>query len=171
MSDAGLLIESHREILDRQFWAAVPESGKRAVLLSEEAWCIPPKNVQSYVNDLIKKGDISEAVSVLQNYAACAESADSEGRKKAAAGLSQLAELYAKIDPKLLGEALRHLGLRLSVEPDAELQSLVSAAFVRLSQQAATNRCFSAMEQALDLVAGVEAQRPASRKRCAAKWH
>jgi len=160
MSDAGLLIESHREILDRQFWAAVPESGKRAVLLSEEAWCIPPKNIQSYVDDLIEKGDAALAVSILQNYAACAESEDSDGRKKAAAGLSQLAELYAKIDPKLLGEALRHLGLRLSVEQDSELQALVSAAFVRLSQQAATNRCFSAMEQALDLIAGVEAQRP-----------
>src|SRR6202158_2960266 len=160
MSDAGLLTESHREILDRQFWAAVPESGKRAVLLSEDAWCIPPKNVQSYVNDLIKKGDVAQAVSILRNYAACAESEDSDGRKKAAAGLSQLAELYAKTDPKLLGEALRHLGLRLSVEQDAELQALVSAAFVRLSQQAATNRCFSAMEQALDLIAGVEAQRP-----------
>jgi len=160
MSDAGLLIESHREILDRQFWAAVPESGKRAVLLSGEAWCIPPKNVQSYVNDLVKKGDISQAVSILQNYAACAESEDTDGRKKAATGLSQLAELYAKIDPKLLGEALRHLGLRLSVEQDAELQALVSAAFVRLSQQAATNRCFPAMEQALDLIAGVESQRP-----------
>ncbi len=122
MGDAGLLVESHREILDRQFWAAVPESGKRSVLLSEEAWCIPPKNVQSYVNDL--------------------------------------AELYAKIDPKLLGEAMRHLGLRLSVEQDADLQGLVSAAFVRLSQQAATNRCFPAMEQALELVAGVETQRP-----------
>src|ERR1700719_957959 len=160
MSDAGLLIESHREILDRQFWAKVPESGKRAVLLSEEAWCIPPKNVQSYVNDLVKKGDIAEAVSILQNYAACAESEDTDARRKAATGLSQLAELYAKIDPKLLGEALRHLGWRLSVERDAELQALVSAAFVRLTQQAATNRCFSAMEQALDLVAGVEAQRP-----------
>jgi len=160
MSDAGLLLESHREILDRQFWAAVPESGKRSVLLSEEAWCIPPKNVQSYVNDLIKRGEVAEAVSILQNYAACAESEDSDGRKKAAVGLSQLAELYAKTDPKLLGEALRHLGLRLSVEQDAELQALVSAAFVRLSQQAATDRCFPAMEQALDLVAGVETQRP-----------
>jgi hypothetical protein len=160
MCDAGLLTESHREILDRQFWAAVPDSGKRAVLLSEDAWCIPPKNVQSYVNDLIKKGDVAQAVSILRNYAACAESEDSDGRKKAAAGLSQLAELYAKTDPKLLGEALRHLGLRLSVEQDAELQALVSAAFVRLSQQAATNRCFSAMEQALDLIAGVETQRP-----------
>jgi len=160
MSDAGLLLESHREIPDRQFWAAVPESGKRAVLLSEEAWCIPPKNVQSYVNDLIKRGDIAGAVGILQNYAACAESEDSDGRKKAAAGLSHLAELYAKIDSKLLGEALRHLGVRLSVEQDAESQALVSAAFVRLSQQAATSRCFSAMEQALDLVAGVETQRP-----------
>ena len=160
MSDAGLLTESHREILDRQFWAAVPESGKRAVLLSEEAWCIPPKNVQSYVNELVKRGDIGEAVSILQNYAACAESEDSDARKKSATGISQLAELYAKIDPKLLGEAMRHLGLRLSVEQDAELQALVSAAFVRLSQQAATNRCFPAMEQALDLIAGVESQRP-----------
>ena len=160
MSDAGLLIESHREILDRQFWAAVPESGKRAVLLSGEAWCIPPKNIQSYVNDLIKKGEIAQAVSILENYAACSESEDVDGRKKAAAGLSQLAELYAKLDPKLLGDALRHLGLRLSMEQDADLQGLVSAAFVRLTQQAATNRCFPAMEQALDLVAGVESQRP-----------
>jgi hypothetical protein len=160
MSDAGLLLESHREILDRQFWAAVPESGKRSVLLSGEAWCIPPKNVQSYVNDLIKRGDVADAVGILQNYAACAESEDSDARKKAAAGLSQLAELYAKTHPKLLGEALRHLGLRLSLEQDAELQALVSAAFVRLSQQAATTRCFPAMEQALDLIAGVETQRP-----------
>src|SRR5712691_2803726 len=160
MSDAGLILESHREILDRQFWAAIPESSKRTVLLSDEAWCIPPRNVQSYVNDLIKKGNVAEAVSVLQNYAACAESEEPDARKKAAAGLSQLAELYAKVDPKLLGEALRHLGLRLSVEQDAELQALVSAAFVRLSQEAATSRHFGAMEHALDLVAGVETQRP-----------
>ena len=51
MTEAGLLVESHRELLDRQFWASVPESAKREVLLSSEAWCIPPKNVQSYVAD------------------------------------------------------------------------------------------------------------------------
>src|SRR5713101_5496060 len=150
MSDAGLFVESRREILDRQFWAAVPESGKRTVLLSDEAWCIPPRNVQSYVNDLIKQGNMAEAVSVLQNYAACAESDEPDARKKAAAGLSQLAELYAKVHPKLLGEALRHLGLRLSLEQNAELQALVSAAFVRLSQEAATSRHFGTMEQALE---------------------
>jgi hypothetical protein len=160
MSEAGLMVESHRDILDRQFWAGVPESGKRTVLLSGEAWCIPPRNVQSYVGELIEKGNIADAIGILQNYAACADSEDTDARKKTANGLSEMAELYAKTDPKLLGEALRHLGLRLSVEQDAELQTLVSAAFVRLSQQAATSRCFPAMEQALDLITGVETQRP-----------
>jgi hypothetical protein len=160
MSEAGVLAESHREILDRQFWAAVPERGKREVLLSNEAWCIPPHNVQSYVNDQIKKGNVAEAVSILHNYATCAGSEEPEARKKAALGLSELAELYAKVDPRLLSVALRHLGLRLSVEQDADIQGLVSGAFVRLSQAAATSRHFAAMEQALDLIAGVETQRP-----------
>ncbi|HME12509.1 MAG TPA: hypothetical protein VKF79_06600 [Candidatus Acidoferrum sp.] len=160
MSEAGILQESHREILDRQFWAAVPESGKREVLLSHEAWCIPPRNVQSYVGDLIAQGNVAEAISILQNYAACADSDETDARKKTAVGLSEMADLYAKADPKLLAEALRHLGLRLNLEQDAELQGLVSAAFVRLSQEAATSRCYPAMEQALDLLTAVEAQRP-----------
>jgi hypothetical protein len=160
MSEAGMLVESHREILDRQFWAAVPDSGKREVLLSGEAWCIPPRNVQSYVGELIEKGQIDEAISILQNYAACAESEEPDARKKTAVGLAEMAELYAKADPKLLSGALRHLGLRLSVEQNTEVQGLVSAAFVRLSQEAATKRFFPAMEQALDLITGVESQRP-----------
>src|SRR5262249_16050611 len=99
MRDAGLMVETHREILDRQFWAAVPENGKRAVLLSDEAWCIPPRNVQSYVAELIERGDVAEAISILQNYASCADSEETDARKRTAAGLSQLAELYPKADP------------------------------------------------------------------------
>ncbi len=160
MAEAGILVESHRELLDRQFWSTVPESAKREVLLSDEAWCIPPKNVQSYVADLIGQGNAAEAISILQNYAKCADSEEPDARKRAATGLSEMAELYAKADPKLLAEALRHVGLRLNVEQDQDLQSLVSAAFVRLSQEAAAQRQFAAMEQALDLLAGVESQRP-----------
>jgi hypothetical protein len=160
MAEAGLLVESHRELLDRQFWASVPESAKREVLLSSEAWCIPAKNVQSYVAGLIEHGEIAEAISILQNYARCADSEEPDARKRAATGLSELAELYAQADPRLLAEALRHVGLRLSVEQDQDLQTLVSAAFVRLSQEAAAKRCFPAMAQALDLLAGVESQRP-----------
>ena len=148
MTDAGLMVESHREILDRQFWANIPESAKREVLLSNEAWCIPPKNVQSYVAHLIEQGDIADANSILENYARCADSEDTDARKRAATGLSELAELYAKTNPKLLSEALRHVGLRLSVEQDQDLQSLVSAAFVRLCQEAAAKRHFGAMAQA-----------------------
>jgi hypothetical protein len=160
MLEAGILGKTHREILDRQFWAAVPDKGKREVLLSPEAWCIPPYNVHSYVAELTKRGDTTAAVQILENYAACAESEASDARRRTAAGLSDLAELYAATDPQLLSGALRKLGVRLSVEQDAELQSLVSAAFVRLSQEAAAHRCFGAMEQAIDLVTGVEAQRP-----------
>ncbi|HXP23143.1 MAG TPA: hypothetical protein VN807_03350, partial [Candidatus Sulfotelmatobacter sp.] len=101
-----------------------------------------------------------EAVSILQNYARCADSEEPDARKRAATGLSELAALYAQADPRLLADALRHVGLRLSVEQDQDLQSLVSAAFVRLSQEAAAKRCFQAMEQALDLLMGVESQRP-----------
>lgn len=160
MAEAGILVESHRELLDRQFWSTVPENAKREVLLSDEAWCIPPKNVQSYVGDLIGQGNVAEAISILQNYAKCADSEEPDARKRAATGLSEMAGLYAQADPKLLAEALRHVGLRLSVEQDQDLQSLVSAAFVRLSQEAAAQRQFPAMEQALDLLAGVETQRP-----------
>jgi hypothetical protein len=169
MMEAGLLVESHRELLDRQFWASVPESAKREVLLSSEAWCIPPKNVQSYVAGLMENGDAAEAVSILKNYASCADSEEPDARKRAATGLSELAELYAQADPKLLVQALQHVGVRLSVEQDQDLQSLVSAAFVRLSQEAASKRCFPAMEQALNLLAGVETQRPGIAKTLRAK--
>jgi hypothetical protein len=169
LAEAGILADSHREILDRQFWASVPERAKREVLLSSEAWCIPPKNVQSYVASLIEQGNIAEAISILQNYARCADSEEPDARKRAATGLSELAELYAQADPRLLAEALRHVGLRLSVEQDQDLQALVSAAFVRLSQEAASKRCFPAMTQALNLLAGVETSRPGIVKSLRAK--
>ena len=87
-------------------------------------------------------------------------SEDPDARKRAATGLSELAAQYAQTDPRLLVDALRHVGLRLSVEQDQDLQSLASAAFVRLSQEAASHRSFPAMGQALDALASVESQRP-----------
>ncbi len=160
MASAGLFVTSPREILDQQFWAGVPERNKRDVLLSEEAWCIPPRNVHSYAAQLLESGNTADAIQILRNYAACTDSEDPEARKRSAAGLSELAELYGKADPRLLSEALRHLGWRLTIEQDAKLQTVVSAAFVRLCQEAAATRFFPAMKQALDLIAGIEAQRP-----------
>ncbi len=65
MAEAGLFVEGHTELLDRQFWAAVPENGKRTVLTSPEAWCIPPRNVKLYVDELRRRGDHKLAAEIL----------------------------------------------------------------------------------------------------------
>jgi PilZ domain len=161
MASAGMSVESHADVLDRQFWAAVPESGKRAVLTSTEAWCIPPRNVQSYVEDLLGRGEADIAGDVLLKYASCVRNKDAEARKKAAIGLGQLAELYSKGASQRLQDALSQIGQQLAAEKDAELQTLLSAAFVRLSQEAASRRYYRAMQQALDSLADLEELRPA----------
>lgn len=160
MASAGLTLESHADVLDRQFWAAVPESGKRAVLTSTEAWCIPPRNVQQYVEQLLLRGESETAANILLKYAACVRNKDAEARKKAAIGLGQLAELYSKAANQKLQDALSQIGQQLCAEKDPELQTLLSAAFVRLSQEAAQRHYYRAIMQALDCLTDLEELRP-----------
>jgi PilZ domain len=160
MTSAGISLESHADVLDRQFWAAVPDSGKRAVLTSSEAWCIPPRNVQQYVEELMGRGEADAAGDVLLKYASCVRNKDAEARKKAAIGLGQLAELYSKGASQRLQDALAQIGQQLAAEKDAELQTLLSAAFVRLSQESAARRYYRAMQQSLDSIADLEELRP-----------
>jgi PilZ domain len=160
IAKAGLPVESHADVLDLQFWAAVPESGKRAVLTSPDAWCIPPRNVQSYVEELLARGDSEAAGNILLKYASCVRNKDPEARKKAAIGLGQLAGLYSKAASQRLQDALMQIGKQMAAERDPELQTLLSAAFVRLSQESATRRYYPAMQQALDSLADLEEHRP-----------
>jgi hypothetical protein len=160
LTSAGVSMESHADVLDRQFWAAVPDSGKRMVLMSAEAWCIPPRNVQQYVEELLGRGESDAAGDILLKYAACVRNKDAEARKKAAIGLGQLAELYSKAASQRLQDALTQIGQQMGEEKDPELQTLLSAAFVRLSQESASRRYFRAMQQALDSLAELEEQRP-----------
>jgi len=160
LTNAGMSIESHADVLDRQFWAAVPESGKRSVLTSSEAWCIPPRNVQQYVEELLGRGESDVAGDILLKYAACVRNKDAEARKKAAIGLGQLAELYSKAASQRLQDALSQIGQQMAEERDPELQTLLSAAFVRLSQESASRRYYRAMQQALDSLAELEEFRP-----------
>src|SRR5207249_12090725 len=78
MSKAGILVESHADILDRMFWAEVPESGKKSVLLSHEAPCVPARNVRQFVELLLQRGDKETAASILQNYFSCLDAKDAE---------------------------------------------------------------------------------------------
>jgi hypothetical protein len=160
LATAGVSVESHADVLDRQFWAAVPESGKRQVLTSTEAWCIPPRNVQQYVEELLGRGESDAAGDILVKYASCVRNKDAEARKKAAIGLSQLAELYSKAASQRLQDALSLIGQQMAAEKDPELQTLLSAAFVRLSQESASRRYYRAMQQSLDSLTDLEELRP-----------
>jgi hypothetical protein len=162
MSKAGMAFESHADILDRQFWAAVPEAGKRAVLMSPEAYCVPPRNVKHYVTELLDRGSVGVAAEILLNYGQCVSHEDPEARRKAAIGMGELAELYARAAGDLLNKALQLVGTQVWREHVPDIESLLSAAFVRLSQEAASRRNFEGMCFALDTVTKVERERPAA---------
>jgi hypothetical protein len=161
MAQAGMIVESEADLMDRQFWAAVPESGKRSVLTSPDAWCIPARNVRQYVEELIRKADRTTAIAILQNYAGAIKSEDASARRRAAIGLGELADLYLLDDAQTLIPAIRSTGLQLGLERETELQGLVTAAFVRLAQEAAKQNRYRAVLQSMDLLDGLENQRPA----------
>jgi hypothetical protein len=162
MAHAGLQVESYTELLDQEFWEQVPEENKKEVLVSDEAWCVPPRNVRAFLEDMLRRGELKAVNEVLLKYASCIGLEAPEARRTTAIGLSDLAELYGSGDGSALMEAIRRLGNQLAVEREPELQTLISAAFVRLSQEAASKRCYPAMQQALASLDSVEAQRPGS---------
>src|SRR6267142_532022 len=162
MAHAGLSVQSYTELLDQEFWEQVPEENKKEVLTSDEAWCVPPRNVRAFLEDMLRRGELKTVNEILMKYASCVGLEAPEARRTTAIGLSDLAELYGSGDGSALMEAIRRLGNQLAVEREPELQTLVSAAFVRLSQEAASKRCYPAMQQALSSLESVEAQRPGS---------
>jgi hypothetical protein len=161
MSKAGLLVESHADILDRMFWAEVPEAGKRSVLMSNEAPCVPPRNIRQFIEVLLERGDRDGVSAILQNYSNCLTARDAEPRRKAAIGLSQLADLFAAPGIDLIGPMVHKIGEALVRDPDPEVQSLLSAAFVRLSSEAGNRKQYAALGEVCGAIEGVAKQRPA----------
>jgi hypothetical protein len=162
MASAGLSVQSHTELLDQEFWEQVPEENKKEVLTSDEAWCVPPRNIRVYLEDQLRRGELKTVNEVLLKYATCISMEAPEARRTTAIGLSDLAELYGSGDGSALMDAIRRTGNQLAIEREPELQMLVSATFVRLSQEAAAKRCYAAIHQALASLESVETQRPGS---------
>ena len=160
MSKAGILVESHADILDRMFWAEVPESGKKSVLMSHEAPCVPPRNLRQFVEVLLDRDDKQSASEILDNYSSCLTAREAEPRRRTAIGLSQLADLYARVGGEPMGQAIRRLSEHLIHEKDAELQSLLSAAFVRLSQEASSSKNFGAVNEVCAGMEQISMERP-----------
>src|ERR1700683_4849410 len=160
MSRHGIEVQSHVDLLAQQFWAQVGDEKKKAVLESSEAWCVPPVKIREYVDGLMERGEKEAAENTLRNYAHCVTNKSPAQRRQTSMGLSELASLYAKSDERLLVETIRKVGVQLAEERDSELQSLVGAAFVRLSQEAANKRSYPAIQRAVELVEYVETERP-----------
>jgi hypothetical protein len=160
MASAGLSVQSHTELLDQEFWEQVPEENKQEVLISEEAWCVPPRNIRVYLEDMLRRGELKTVNEVLLNYATCIAMDAPEARRTVAIGISDLAELYGSGDGNSLMDAIRRTGNQLAIEREPELQILVGATFVRLSQEAAAKRCYAAIHQALASLESIEIQRP-----------
>ena len=161
MSKAGILVESHADILDRMFWAEVPEAGKKSVLLSNEAPCVPARNVRQFVELLLERGEKDTAVQILQNYSSCLSAKDTEPRRKIAVGLSQLADLFAAAGVDLVGKTVTQTAEALLKESDPEIQSMLSAAFVRLSAEAANRKQYAALNEICIALDNLAKQRPA----------
>jgi hypothetical protein len=160
MARHGIEVQSHVDLLAQQFWNQVGDEKKKAVLESAEAWCVPPAKVREYIEKLVQKGEAAAAIAALSNYAKCVTNKSPEQRRQTAMGLAELANLYAKIDERLLVDTIRQVGVQLAEERDSELQSLMSAAFVRLSQEASNKRSYQAIQRSVELMEYVESERP-----------
>jgi hypothetical protein len=160
LSKAGVLVESHADILDRMFWAEIPEAGKKSVLLSSEATCVPPRNVRQFVELLFDRDDNEIAAKILANYCSGLEAADAEPRRKTAIGLAQLADLYATAPDEVMPNALAMIGEHLSKVTDSEIQSLLSAALARFGQEACARKKYKAIAELCYVLERVAHQRP-----------
>jgi len=162
MANAGLQMQSYTELLDQEFWLNVPEENKKEVLTSDEAWCVPPRNVRAFLEEMLRRGELKTVNEILLKYAACIALEAPEARRTTAIGLSDLAEFYGSGDGSALIDVIQRLGNQLGVERETDLQTLVGAAFVRMSQEAGAKRFYPAMQQALASLESVEALRPGS---------
>jgi PBS lyase HEAT-like repeat len=160
MNKAGILVESHADILDRMFWAEVPEAGKKSVLLSNEAACVPPRNIRQFVETLLERSDKETAAGILKNYVGCLDGKEAEIRRKVSIGIAQLADLYGEVGADSIAGAVRKVGETLAREADAELQSLLGAAFVRMSSEASTRKQFRAVSEVCGTIEMIAQQRP-----------
>jgi hypothetical protein len=164
MTKAGIMVESHADILDRMFWSDLPETSKKRALLSEDAACVPARNVRQYVELLLQRRDQETAAAILTSYANGIAAKDPEFRSRAADGISQLADLYAAAGDAILGSAAQKLGGAIAKESNPEIEGLLSAAFVRLSSEAGQRKQYRAVAQTCDAIAFVSSRRPALEK-------
>jgi hypothetical protein len=102
----------------------------------------------------------SSGILVNENLLIVEDTSLSEAHKEAAVRFGQLADVYSNAANQKLLDALSQIGQQLCAEKNSELPTILSAAFVRLSQEAAQHRYYRAVQQVLDCLADIEEIRP-----------
>ena len=69
MASAGLSVQSYTELLDQEFWEQVPDENKKEVLASDEAWCVPPRKVRAFLEEMLRRGELKTVNEILMKYA------------------------------------------------------------------------------------------------------
>jgi hypothetical protein len=160
IKDAGFDVAPSTDHLEEKFWAQVSESPKLDVMLSKEAWRIPSRHIKQFAERLMEQGKAEIFEKVLLNYVNCIHSPLQEARRKTAVGLKHLAELYVRPAGQALRLAVALVGEQLLKESDPELHPLISAAFVVLSQEAATRRRYAAVLQTMSCLEALAQSQP-----------
>lgn len=164
MKRAGLDVNSQVDGMAQEFWSLISDEKKKAVIESGDIWCVPAGKIREHIEQLLSRGEKAEAENVLRRYSACLTDKSTEARRQTAIGIAEIAPVYAKSDEKLFMSTMREVGLRLVDETDSELQSLIGAAFVRLSQEAQKNRAYPVIQRSVEMLNYVESERPGAGK-------
>jgi hypothetical protein len=164
MKRAGLDVGSHVDGMAQEFWSLISDDKRKAIIESGDIWCVPAPKIREHVEQLIARGENAAAEKVLSRYMSCLTDKSTEARRQTIIGIAELAPTYAKCDEKLFMSTMREIGLRLVDEKDAELQSLIGAAFVRLSQEAQKSRSYAVMQRSVEMLNYIESERPGASK-------
>jgi len=151
MGRAGLPVESQADVLDHKFWQDIPEESKRKVLLSADAWVLPPVVIRSFVQPLLAaRAELQLATEVLRNYCLFIDAQKLEPQSKAAAGVGKLADLYSRV--KYLRNVVDCVGKKLVSAPEGELAPALTESFVLLGEEAIKAPDYTALDDWLYLV-------------------
>lgn len=150
--------DDYAGLLEEEFWSTLPELERQRVLTSSDAWCVPPGALRRHLESGLQQPEAARTI--LEQYAYCAHHPSEAARARAALGMTELADLYAHFGGPLLESAISHAGRQLIQEFRSDMQSLLSTAFDRLSQQAVGRRGFRALQQAVKLLDTIERTGP-----------
>ncbi len=101
MSKAGILVESHCRHSGPHVLVGSTATGKKSVLLSSEAPCVPARNVRQFVEVLLNSGDQGTPSAVRNYFSTRLDGNELDPRRKTAIHLAT-ADLFANVGNDLI---------------------------------------------------------------------